>query len=289
MTLIATPPSAMWSPFYEGVREPIGCDGIRGSIALFCVVPRSSLAVAQIFAVGSLVIVASGWRPRFTGVLHWWVSFSMLVSSTRDGGDQVAALLALLLIPWTLTDGRKWHWSSADGRAGSEKSSFVVHVAWVLVRIQVMVVYLHSAVTKFEVPEWLRGTAVYYWTHDTTVGVPGWLRGFSASVLSSRAVSGALTRGAIVLEFAMVVAFVVPKRWWRPFFWLGVTFHVMIALGLGIVSFSVTMIGALVLYLRPVEEPFSWRHSKAPSGHVDPHARQSQIAAGRVEDRPGLE
>jgi antimicrobial peptide system SdpB family protein len=278
LTLVATSPGAMWSPFYEGTREPLGCNGIRGSIAVFCVVPRSSLAVAHAFAVIGLIVVASGWRPRLTGVLHWWISFSMLASATRDGGDQVAALFALLLIPWTLTDPRRWHWSSPATQAGTLGSSFVAHVARFLVRLQVMVVYLHSAVTKFEVPEWLRGTAVYYWAHDTTVGVPGWLRGLSDTFLDSRAGAGVLTRGAIVLEFAMVVAFFVPKRWWRPLFWLGVAFHAAIALGLGIASFSLTMVGALVVYLRPVEAEFRWPRKARPagisSGHVDAHAGQ---------------
>ncbi|MFH6682314.1 hypothetical protein RI119_04800 [Bacillus amyloliquefaciens] len=59
-----------------------------------------------------LILVVIGWRPRLTGFFHWWISYSFQNSAvTLDGGDQVAAVFTLLLLPLTLTDPRKWHWS----------------------------------------------------------------------------------------------------------------------------------------------------------------------------------
>lgn len=253
LTLIFTSPSALWSPFFQGRTGPLGCDGIREHIALFCVVPVRHLAVAHWAAAVVLLVVASGWRPRLTGVPHWWISFSFLVSASRDGGDQVAVLFTLLLIPWTLTDDRRWHWDPPRSTGSSRpQAAFLAHTARYLVRLQVMVVYLHSAATKIASPEWASGSAVYYWVHDVVVGA-----GLVAPVARPLARSPAgdlLTWGAIVLELVLVAGLVLPRRAWRPLFWAGVAFHVAIALVLGITSFSVIMIGALVVYLRPEEE-----------------------------------
>jgi hypothetical protein len=61
---------------------------------------------------------------------------------------------------------------------------------------------------------------------------------------------------------------------------LGILFHVGIAVLQGLVSFSLIMIGALVLYLRPLDQPFSWKGILAgprqrADGDVDEIAFQS--------------
>ncbi len=255
LTLATTNPDAMWSPFFEGSAGPLGCDGIRGAISFFCVVPVDYLDIAHRTAILVLLLVASGWRPRVTGILHWYISFSILASATRDGGDQVAALVTLFLIPWTLTDPREWHWQRAQAVGARTKHAFVANAARMIIRLQIMVVYLHSAVTKFNVDEWLDGTAVYYWFHDPIVGASQLLEPLLFPAARSPVVY-AMTWGAIVVEIVLVIGLVVPRRFWRPLFWLGVLFHLGIALGLGLFSFSVIMIGALVIYLRAPEKEF---------------------------------
>ena len=83
------------------------CNGITGRISLFCLL-HGHLALAKAIAIILLLIVASGWRPRITGLIHWWVGVSFMSSAILvDGGDQVASVLALLLVPVTLTDQRR--------------------------------------------------------------------------------------------------------------------------------------------------------------------------------------
>jgi antimicrobial peptide system SdpB family protein len=259
LTLITSSPDSLWSPFRPGETQPLGCKGLRGEIGLFCIFPPATLPVVHVVTIVALLVIASGWRPRYTGVVHWWISFSFLATATLDGGEQVAALLTLFLVPWTLTDPREWHWQSPPEVIGSRmKSSFVANVSWGLVRLQVMVVYLHSAWTKLEVREWTHGTAIYYWTHDTSVGLPSHFSGLVAPLIESRPVIAALTWGAIAGELLLVVAIAAPKRFWPFLFWLGVAFHTAIALGIGVVSFSLTMIGALIVYLWPVDSEFVW-------------------------------
>jgi antimicrobial peptide system SdpB family protein len=264
LTLLFTSPSAMWAPFFIDGKGPLGCDGLRGAVGLFCIVPAKQLAIAHWIAFAALLVIASGWRPRFTGIVHWWISFSLLATATREGGDQVAALFALLLIPWTLTDDREWHWQRPTS-IGPERQrrAFLAQVCRGLLRLQIMVVYLHSAVTKFDVPQWVHGTAIYFWVHDPTVGTSGVLAHLVFPPLRSRAIVAAITWGALAAEFTLVAGLLVPRRWWKPLFWLGVAFHVGIGLFLGIFSFSLTMIGALVVYLRPVDEEIGRRRSLA--------------------------
>src|ERR1700687_6287515 len=67
------------------------CNG-PGRISLFCLVPHDQLWLARWLAVAILLVVASGWRPRYTGLFHWWVSFSFSVSATiPDGGEHATA------------------------------------------------------------------------------------------------------------------------------------------------------------------------------------------------------
>lgn len=57
------------------------------------------LNIIKWLAIVLLIIIASGWRPRFTGIIHWWICYSLQNSAlTLDGGEQVSAVITLLLI-----------------------------------------------------------------------------------------------------------------------------------------------------------------------------------------------
>src|SRR2546422_599543 len=69
-------------------------------IGYFGVFGHNHLELARWLAVVLLAIVASGWRPRFSCVIHWWISSSLQMSGTLiEGGDQITANLTLLLLP----------------------------------------------------------------------------------------------------------------------------------------------------------------------------------------------
>src|SRR6185369_7424444 len=48
--------------------EPLG---LAARFTLFFLVPTALLPAARWFAIGALLLVISGWRPRWTGLLHW--------------------------------------------------------------------------------------------------------------------------------------------------------------------------------------------------------------------------
>lgn len=106
-TLLFSRSTTLFRPAW-GVPEVPICRGVS-RVGLFCVASHH-LEIARWIGIIVLLVVASGWRPRFTGPLHCWVSFSLATSAVMvDGGDQVSQVLTLLLLPVTLTDSRTWH------------------------------------------------------------------------------------------------------------------------------------------------------------------------------------
>lgn len=251
-TIAFNAPHEIFRPSAAYADAPV-CEGYY-NIGIFCVF-KTQLELSRWVALGILAMVAAGWRPRFTAVLHWWVSFSVLSSSVGTGGDKVSAVLTLLLIPLALTDGRRWHWASAQEQPAhlrGQVTRLVALSALTAVRLQVAGIYFVAAVAKFGVTEWANGTALYYWMADPRFGGPGWV----LPILRSPAAVTALTWGTILLELALALALLFPSGVRRLLLVMGIVFHVSIALLIGITSFSMTMIGALVLYLRPYEAEF---------------------------------
>ena len=254
-TLLFSPTDILFRPVAGVARAPV-CDGLRAADP-FCLVPHDHLEVARWLCFAGLLLVASGWRPRFTGLLHFWIAFGIQGSATLiDGGDQVASILALLLVPVTLTDGRKWHWQAAERRPleGWEPYRRVLAlVALALVRLQVAGIYFHAGEGKMEAREWSDGTALYYWFSSPDFGAPPWLMHVLRPLILNGWGVTLLTWGIIVLELSLAAGLVVPKRRRAWLLAGGLALHVGIIFVHGLVSFGTIMCAALVLYLRPIE------------------------------------
>jgi antimicrobial peptide system SdpB family protein len=220
---------------------------------LFCLVPTNQMHLAHIFALLVLALVASGWRPRWTGLLHWWIAWSYHQAGTFvDGGDQVNMILTLLLVPVTLTDPRAWHWQHIATKEHDLERPFarLVALGWLsFIRLQVAVIYFHAATAKFGVPEWLNGTAVYYWFGSSTLGMPNWLHPIFDPLLNSAACVLAITWGTMLLEILLVLGLLADTRYRRPLLKLGLIFHAGIAVVFSLSSFMLAMDAALLLYL----------------------------------------
>jgi antimicrobial peptide system SdpB family protein len=249
-----------------GAGAPPYCEGVA-VISLFCLLP---LEVARGFAAAALVIIASGWRPRWTALPHWWVAFSLQVSATiTDGGDQVTSVLALLLLPVALTDSRRWQWelplNGKPMRPGEELRRVIAHLALLAVRLQVASLYFHAAVGKLKTEEWVDGTGMYYWLLDSTFGVPGPVRPIASWLLSFPIVVALLTWGVLALEFALASGLILPMSTRRRLLFAGIVLHTGIAALMGLMSFSLAMIASLLVYLCPVSQPFPQPTLQRPS------------------------
>lgn len=220
-------------------------------LSAFCILPASHFEVSRWGSVLLLAVVASGWRPRVTGLLHWWISASFFMSaSVVDGGDHVTGVLTLILIPLTITDPRPWHWQKLP-RWRLTPSIVVGWSSLVVVRVQMAGLYLHAFVAKTGVEEWVDGTALYYWFNDNDFGLPGLMRVVAEPFLSNWAVVSAITWGSLLVEIVLFLGLAVSPRVRVWLFGLGVMFHGLIAVCMGLWSFSLAMVGALVLYLLP--------------------------------------
>ncbi|GGM76579.1 hypothetical protein GCM10012275_54130 [Longimycelium tulufanense] len=259
-TLLFTSTDSLFRPSY-GIAGYPQCGGVA-SIGLFCVVPRDHLEWARLIAVLVLIVTAIGWRPRVTALPHWWITFSLQASATiPDGGDQISANIALLLLPVALTDSRRWHWDTPipAERARSRVLAWSL-VAWsalFVIRLQVAGLYLQASMAKLGEAEWRDGTAFYYWSTDPLFGLPEWAAVLLSPVLRSSVGVILLTWGPIVVEFALFLG-LVARRAVRPYLLAaGIALHASIALVLGLGSFALAMMGCLVLFLRPTDHPFT--------------------------------
>ncbi|HYG00899.1 MAG TPA: sporulation-delaying protein SdpB family protein [Chryseosolibacter sp.] len=223
---------------------------------------EDNLPLAQIISLCILIVIISGWRPRFTGILHWWISFSFASScAIIDGGDQITSILTLLLIPVCLLDERRSHWLAGSSVPDTKHKVFqlVAVSALIVVRIQMALLYLNAGVEKLAVSEWKNGTALYYWLDNTTIGLTPALKNLVLPLMSNPFVVSFLTWGVIGLEILLFAAFFIQKKYWKHLLVIALVFHFGIVIVHGLVSFFFAMSAGLILYLRPVNKAFKFQ------------------------------
>lgn len=274
-TVLATPPRVLLVPLAGGINPPL-CGGI-GRASLWCLAP-SDPQFARWLSAGILLVVATGWRPRFTAVPHWWVCWSLFASITiSDGGDQITADLTLLLIPALLADSRTWHWQRADPARSGPMTRIVAVMAIGLMQLQVAGLYLDAGISKLGVPEWLNGTALFYLFRSVIFGAPPLLAPVLSAVTGNPLGVAAITWGAIALEVVLGLALLLPKQLRPLLLASGLLFHDAIAVSMGLVSFDCAMSAALLIYLLPVGH-----HLTVPSWLASRVARLAAARRGRA-------
>jgi antimicrobial peptide system SdpB family protein len=252
LTLLANSTDQLFQPLLIEDMGIIDRRAIAGASLFF--LARNHLVLAKLLAIAVLLLVIVGWRPRFTAILHWWISYSFAASaSIIDGGDQVAATLSLLLIPVALTDGRVWQWQGTGD--GGVVASIAAQTGLLLIRVQVAVIYLFAAVLKLPTEEWANGTALYYWWTHPKFGTWGPFRSLTDWIGSTWLVVP-LTWSVLAFELCLAFALLAPARFRTRLLPLAILFHAGIALMHGLPTFAITMSAALVLYLRPWWRPF---------------------------------
>jgi antimicrobial peptide system SdpB family protein len=260
-TLLTLLTNSTHTLFPESTQLEAQAGSPLASISLFFLL-QQHIEWARWLAIAGLLLVVSGWRPRYTGLIHWYIAFSFFASCTIiDGGDHLASVLSLLLVPICLADARKWHWLPSPSLSGDFRWS--VALSWVfvlLIRCQVGMVYLHAGVAKLGVKEWVEGTAAYYWTTHHYHGVASWLKPLVWQIMSSAWGVSLVTWGTMLLELVLFSALMMPstdrRRKWLLMIGLG--FHFSIVLMHGLISFFCSMAAALILFMQPADKSFVW-------------------------------
>jgi antimicrobial peptide system SdpB family protein len=245
--LAFTPASHLFVPV-GGAETEVDCSTSVQALSLYCVAGSADRQLLNLIALALLLVVASGFLPRYTTVLHFWVSLSIGQSiSLPDGGEAVAQVVTFFLVLACADDRRKWHWekSTADGREGTFWHG-IAWAGWWGVRLQVAYVYLNSAVAKLPVGPWAEGSATYYVARMENFGAAGlfadlfrWATGITVIALLS-------AWGTILAE--TVIAFFLLRRDSRQAVAgvISACLHVLIVLQIGIVSFGFIMVGAVL-------------------------------------------
>lgn len=214
------------------------------------------LNLARIIAIGILLSVIAGWRPRITGIFHWYITYSFYQSCNYlDGGDQIASILSLFLIPFCLLDNRKWIWEKHRTVLKSYWNIFL-NILYFVIRLQVCIIYFQAGIAKMGVTEWVNGTAIYYWSANSSYGAPDWLRPFVISVLSNAYLVVLITWGTMIFEVILGMSIMMKRNnWnWKILLVIGILFHFGIIIIHGLISFFFSMTACLILYLYPLDQ-----------------------------------
>ncbi|UFH55075.1 sporulation-delaying protein SdpB family protein [Spirosoma sp. KNUC1025] len=257
-TLLFNDTGILFRPI-AGMTECPNCVGMA-QYSLFCVL--GNLELARWLSMGILALVVIGIYPRFTALLHVYVGFSLMSTVILvDGGDQVTLVLSFLLLPLALTDPRKWHWSAAPG---VEKTTYwfqvrkmVALTSYTLLRLQVALIYFEACVGKFKVTEWADGTAIYYWFSNPVFGLSPEVHSLLLPILANRWCIVLLTWSVLIFEGSLFLGLTLDAKYRKYLLWMGIAFHFMIILIHGLPTFFMAMTSALLIYLRPFDQPFS--------------------------------
>ncbi len=206
---------------------------------------------AKYFSIFVLLIVISGYYPKIICFFHWWISYSFVTTSyVIDGGDQINSILTLLLIPICLTDNRKNHWIKSENQNNNYLSNVIAFFVFLIIQLQIAVIYFNASVGKFNVPEWANGTAVYYWLTNQSFGMNEILSPIMIPLLSNAFFITFVTWGVLIFElFLFCCLFIKNEKVIKCAFILGIVFHFFIFIFHGLVSFFFTMAAALLLFL----------------------------------------
>lgn len=233
---------------------------VAGSVSIFRFTGTSDggLILAKLVMIAILVAVISGYFPQITSILHLWIAYSdFAIMLPSDGGSEVAVVLLALMLPIALTDPRKNHWEkyNADKREMAFKRPLAL-AFYNIVRVQVAIVYLDAVVQKLPIKDWMNGTAVYYYLNNDMFGMSNLVKMMSEWILTSNLVV-VVTYGALITEMVLVFCLVIPQKYRMVTFITGALMHISFAIFIGIPSFSLIMIGALVIYLLPLDYSFN--------------------------------
>ncbi|GAA2265915.1 membrane protein [Streptomyces amakusaensis] len=232
------------------------CNGAT-SAAVFCLAgdDRTGLTWLKWLCVLALLIVASGWRPRLTALPHAYINYSVFAGiSITDGGDQIGLILSMLFVLPALGDPRRWHWLPPPDEAGGKAlrvRALIGTSGLIMIRLQMSFVYFNACVAKLPHPEWYDGTAMWYWSTNSSFGAAPWLDTILRPVVSTALGAALMTWLPLFIEIALAAALLLPQRFRYTALWAGLLFHFSIGLVMGLWTFALAMAGGLLVLCLP--------------------------------------
>lgn len=244
--LLFTPIEALLVPVLHRPDAPY-CDGFN-AMSMLCVGQGlGGVAVWRWVMIAVLIVVLVGIFPRWTALPHFWVSFTLCQSiSLPDGGESVAQIITLLLVPLLWLDDRKWHWKWPERPASPTKKGVSLAIL-LFVRLQLAAIYIHGGLSKLGTDAWLNGSAEFYIAQSSNFGVSGPIEPIFLWFVSLPVGTALISWGTIILETALGVMCLGTARMRMVALVLGSFLHIAIILTIGLWSFSLIMIGTLIV------------------------------------------
>ncbi|KAA2253099.1 hypothetical protein F0L68_33665 [Solihabitans fulvus] len=236
--------------FPQTSEHPLGihCAGLR-AVSLWCATGSTDtgMTVSRVISAIVLVVSMTGFRPAWTCVPHWYVTFSLAAAMPEsNGGDKIAQIATLLLIPMCLGDDRTWHWEAiarplpASWRGGAL-------AAHVMLRAQLLAVYVGAALSKLTDPLWRQGSAMYVISRMPQFGFSSSLGGLVKTVLSSYWSVAILSWSIIAVQIVIAALILAPRRFRFIALVLATVLHLGILVLMDLVSFGLIMIAVLLM------------------------------------------
>jgi antimicrobial peptide system SdpB family protein len=232
-----------------GLVDAPDCGGLRAS-SMWCMtgLGQAGISTGRLLGILVLLSVAAGVVPKWTCVPHWYVTFSFAAGvNVPNGGDQVAEVITLLLIPICLGDTRRWQWSWPS-RPLPPNWRGAAYAAWLGTRYQLSIIYCWAALAKLASPSWRHGRAIALIFGDPTYGLPPWLRGLGGWIADHPSVDLLATWTVIGMELLIAAAllYLTPRRR-RTVLVFAVVLHGGIIFAMGLGTFGATMIAAVAV------------------------------------------
>lgn len=248
LTLIFTDPQYFLRPAAGATVDSI-CSGISSG-GLFCLMGPSWMA--RVLAVVICLWVISGLLPWAASLLFVWLSFTLQNNNVvADGGDQILLNLSIWMAVLSIFDKRTTSW----GRPLQAKpfAAAVGVVVICVIKIQFVILYLQSGIAKAGVETWADGTEVYYDINAPMLGSVGPVKSFLNYIFESPVLLQSVTWGTMAIEVFIAYA-IVGSPWTKKIsIFLVILLHSSIAVALGIVTFSLTMIIGACFALIPLQ------------------------------------
>jgi len=262
LTLASNNIYVLYKPYAGGTETCVNCLGLA-RLSIFCLM---SLPFAKIVSLIILSLVVIGFRPRITAIFHVWVTTSLMTTAVLvDGGDQVATVLSILILPIALTDNRKWHWTNPVNASYPFKTlgkiqALVAYSSWVMIRLQIALIYFEACVGKLKTVEWVNGTSVYYWFSNPEFGLSKPVLTFLIPALSNPILIVIITWSVLIIEGLIFLGIALPVKQRQYLLLLGILFHFLIFLIHGLPTFFLSMTASLILFLRHPAQIFDFEN-----------------------------
>lgn len=240
LTLLCTPGSKLIPTKYVGIAPNVIYDGINKAslFYIFADTPELGRVVGILLCALSLTGVTS------IGVL--WVFFSLHNTGiTPDGGDQIGLIASLFCVVFGLSS---WLVKTYPARRAGYLIGYYALFGF---KLQIAFLYINASIAKIRVDNWVNGTEVYYDVISPFFGLTGLRKELLLSVLDHPLILVLLTWGTMAVELFIGIAVFASDRWKAIALVAVLLLHGGIALFLGIVSFSLTMITSAIFCLIP--------------------------------------